>query len=135
MSSIIETVADVDNTFLSRREIVCNFIGFAGKLKKIDAIDMMIKKFDLGDRIVIPVKMENHVGKTSITCKFYVYQDDKLAKEHVNPSIMKRLEKAKKAKDEAASAKTEEGEKAKDEAASAKTEDNTKGDKDDKKGE
>jgi len=32
--SIIETITDVDNTFLSRRELTCNFTGLGGKLKK-----------------------------------------------------------------------------------------------------
>ncbi len=31
--SLIEAVSDVDNTFLSRREITCNFVGLGGKLK------------------------------------------------------------------------------------------------------
>jgi len=32
--SMIETVNDVENSFLSRREITCNFQGLGGKLKK-----------------------------------------------------------------------------------------------------
>lgn len=30
----MQVVSDVNNTFLSRREIVCEFPGLAGKLKK-----------------------------------------------------------------------------------------------------
>ena len=45
--SIISTVTDVDNTFLSRREITCDFTGLAGKLKKLEAIDMITKEFKL----------------------------------------------------------------------------------------
>ena len=43
--SIIETITDVDNTFLSRRELTCNFAGLAGKLKKLEAVDMVTKEF------------------------------------------------------------------------------------------
>ena len=32
--SMIETVSDVKNSFLSRREITCNFQGLGGKLKE-----------------------------------------------------------------------------------------------------
>ena len=37
--SLIEILTDTDNSFLSRREIVCDFRGLGGKLKKTDAID------------------------------------------------------------------------------------------------
>jgi ribosomal protein S24E len=92
---MIETVNDVNNTFLSRREITCTFAGIGGKLKKIEAIDMITKKFKLEDKIVIPIEMRNHTGKPSITATFYVYDDENLAKQHINPVIFKRLEKAK----------------------------------------
>ena len=93
--SMIETVNDVKNTFLSRREITCTFAGVGGKLKKLDAIDMIKKEFKLDDKIVIPIEMRNHTGKPSITGTFYVYDDENLAKQHINPVIFKRLEKAK----------------------------------------
>ncbi|MEK0318534.1 MAG: hypothetical protein QQN43_03065 [Nitrosopumilus sp.] len=98
--SLIETVSDVNNTFLSRRELICNFVGLGGKLKKIEAIDMISKEFKLDGKIIIPMKLQNHVGKPLITGTFYVYDDEKLAKQHVNPVIFARLEKAKKPAEE-----------------------------------
>ncbi len=97
---LIETVSDVNNTFLSRRELICNFAGLGGKLKKIEAIDMISKEFKLDGKIIIPMKLQNHVGKPLITGTFYVYDDEKLAKQHVNPVIFARLEKAKKPAEE-----------------------------------
>lgn len=105
--SVIETLSDVDNTFLSRRELVCNFNGLAGKLKKIEAIDMISKQFKLDGKVVIPIRLKNHVGKPLVTGTFYVYSDENLAKQHVNPTIFARLDKVK-----AALAKKEEEEKA-----------------------
>ncbi len=99
--SLIETVSDVNNTFLSRRELICNFVGLGGKLKKIEAIDMISKEFKLESKVIIPIKLQNHVGKPLITGTFYVYDDEKLAKKHVNPVIFARLEKAKKPAEEA----------------------------------
>ena len=99
--SLIETVSDVNNTFLSRRELTCNFAGLGGKLKKIEAIDMISKEFKLDGKVIIPIKLQNHVGKPLITGTFYVYDDEKLAKQHVNPVIFSRLEKAKKPAEEA----------------------------------
>ncbi len=93
--SIIETITDVKNTFLSRREITCNFAGLGGKLKKLEAVDMITKEFKLDGKVVIPMGLKTHVGKPLITGTFYVYDDEGLAKRHVNPTIFSRLEKTK----------------------------------------
>jgi len=93
--SIIETITDVDNTFLSRREITCNFAGLGGKLKKLEAVDMVTKEFKLDGKVVIPIGLKTQVGKPMITGTFYVYDDEVLAKKHVNPTIFSRLEKTK----------------------------------------
>jgi len=103
LMSLIETVSDVTNSFLSRRELVCNFTGLAGKLKKLEAIDMITKEFKLDGKLVLPIKMKNHVGKTLITGTFYVYEDEKLAKAQVDPTVFSRLEKAKDPAEEKAS--------------------------------
>jgi len=103
--SIIETIADVDNTFLSRRELTCNFTGLGGKLKKLEAIEMITKEFKLDGKVVIPMGLKNHVGKPLITGIFYVYDDEALAKRQVNPTIFSRLEKTKAKLAEAETAK------------------------------
>ncbi len=101
--SLIQTISDVNNTFLSRRELTCNFTGLAGKLKKLEAIDMISKEFNLNDKFIIPIRLKNQSGKSLITGTFFVYDNEELAKKHVNPTIFSRLEKSK--------AKSEEGEK------------------------
>ena len=63
---------------------------------------MIKKEFKLDDKIVIPIEMRNHTGKPSITGIFYVYDDENLAKQHINPVIFKRLEKAKTANEKPA---------------------------------
>ena len=93
--SIIETIADVNNSFLSRRELTCNFAGLAGKLKTLEATDMITKEFKLNDKVVIPMRLRTQVGKSHITGTFYVYDDEGLAKKHINPTIFSRLEKSK----------------------------------------
>ena len=105
--SMIETVSDVNNTFLSRRELTCNFAGLGGKLKKLDAIDMITKEFKLDGKIVIPINMTSHVGKPLMTGTFHVYEDEQLAKKQVNPTIFARLDKAKKKVEEAQAAEQE----------------------------
>ena len=98
--SMIETLSDENNSFLSRREITCDFRGLGGKLRKLEAIEMITKEFKLDGKIVIPIKLQNYTGQPKITGTFYVYDDEKLAKEQVNPIIFERLEKAKKAGEE-----------------------------------
>jgi len=93
--SIIETITDIDNTFLSRRELTCNFTGLGGKLKKLEAVEMITKKFKLDGKVVIPMGLKNHVGKPLITGTFYVYDDEALAKRQINPTIFSRLERTK----------------------------------------
>ena len=107
--SIIEKLSDTDNQFLSRREIVCDFRGLGGKLKKTDAIDMITKEYKLDGKTVLPIRLKNHTGRPIITGTFYVYDDEELAKKQVNPTVFKRLEKAK-AKPAEAEAKPAEAE-------------------------
>jgi ribosomal protein S24E len=93
--SIIETITDVSNSFLSRRELTCNFAGLGGKLKSLEAVDMITKEFKLDGKVVIPMRLRTQVGKSLITGTFYVYDDEGLAKKHINPTIFSRLEKTK----------------------------------------
>ena len=106
--SIIQTLSDVNNTFLSRRELTCDFAGVGGKLKSMEATDMITKEFKLDGKIVIPMRLKTHVGMSKVTGIFYVYDDEGLAKKHINPTIFSRLEKTKAKIDEAAKAAAEE---------------------------
>jgi len=103
---IIDAITDVDNTFLSRREITCNFAGLGGKLKSSEATDMITKEYKLDGKVVIPMRLRTHVGKSHVTGMFYVYDDEGLAKKHVNPTIFSRIEKAKTKIAEAQAAET-----------------------------
>ena len=118
--SMIETLSDENNSFLSRREIICDFKGLGGKLKKLEAIEMITKEFKLDGKIVIPMKLQNSAGQPKITGTFYVYDDEKLAREHVNPIIFDRLDKAKSPKEEKKDEKAADAEPAKADAEPAK---------------
>jgi len=98
--SMIETLSDENNSFLSRREIICDFKGLGGKLKKLEAVEMVTKEFKLDGKIVIPMKLQNYTGQPKITGIFYVYDDEKLARKHVSPIIFDRLDKAKNPKED-----------------------------------
>ena len=129
--SMIETLSDENNSFLSRREIICDFNRLGGKLKKLEAIEMITKELKLDGKIVIPIKLQNHTGQPKITGTFYVYDDEKLAREHVNPIIFSRLDKAKNPSEEKKDEQVADAEPAKADAEPAKADAST--DKPDKK--
>ena len=56
---------------------------------------MVTKEFKLDGKVVIPMRLKTQVGKPVVTGIFYVYEDEALAKKHVNPTIFSRLDKAK----------------------------------------
>jgi len=118
--SMNETLSDEKNSFLSRREIICDFKGLGGKLKKLEAVEMITKEFKLDGKIIIPMKLQNHTGQPKITGTFYVYDDEKLAREHVDPTIFARLDKAKSPKEEKKDEKAADAEPAKADAEPAK---------------
>src|SRR5713226_2949169 len=93
--SMIEVTRDEKNLLLSRREITCVFKGLAGRLKKLEATDMITKQFNLEGKLVIPIILRNETGRPMISGTFYVYDDENLAKRHLKAAIFKRLEKAK----------------------------------------
>ena len=124
--SMIETLSDEKNSFLSRREIICDFKGLGGKLKKLEAVEMITKEFKLDGKIVIPMKLQNHTGQPKITGIFYVYDDEKLAREHVNPTIFARLDKAKSPKEEEKDDKAADAKPAKADAPTDKPDTKTK---------
>lgn len=104
---MIQTIKDENNALLSRREIVCSFKGLGGKLKKSEAVDIVTKEFSLNEKVVIPIRLKNETGMTNITGTFFVYEDEKLAREHINPTIFRRLDKVKAAEEEAKKAAEE----------------------------
>ena len=110
--SVVDKVSDANNALLSRREITCDFAGLGGKLSRLDAVEMVSKEYGLDGKTIIPMRLRNHVGRPSITGLFYVYEDESLARKHVNPTIFARLEKsrAKKAEEAAAGSASSEGE-------------------------
>jgi len=106
--SMIETLNDVNNSFLSRREITCNIRGLAGKLKRSEAVDMITKEFNLDGKTVIAINLKNQTGRVHTLGTFYVYDDEDLAKKQINPVIFERMEKQKKKESEKADAPAEE---------------------------
>jgi ribosomal protein S24E len=93
--SMIDVTCDVKNDILSRREITCTFKGLAGKLKKLEAVDVVSKHFKIDGKVIVPIKLQNETGRPMVSGTFYIYDDEKLARQHIKPAIFARLDKAK----------------------------------------
>jgi ribosomal protein S24E len=93
--SMIEVTSDVKNDLLARREITCTFRGLAGKLKKPEAADMISKQFNITGKVIVPIILKNETGRPMVSGTFYIYDDEKLARQHLKPAIFSRQEKAK----------------------------------------
>src|SRR5579864_2364953 len=93
--SMIDVTRDVKNDILSRREITCTFKGLAGKLKRLEAVDVVSKHFKLDGKVIVPIKLQNETGRPMVSGMFYIYDDEKLARQHVKPAIFARSDKAK----------------------------------------
>jgi len=93
--SMIDVTRDVKNILLARREITCTFKGLAGKLKKLEAVDVVSKHFKLDGKVIVPIKLQNETGRPMVSGIFYIYDDEKLARQHVKPAIFQRIDKAK----------------------------------------
>ena len=92
---MIDVTRDVKNDILSRREITCTFKGLAGKLKRLEAVDVVSKHFKLDGKVIVPIKLQNETGRPMVSGTFYIYDDEKLARQHVKPAIFARSDKAK----------------------------------------
>jgi len=89
----------VKNEFLGRRELVCDFEGAAGRLRRPEAVEAVRAEHGLEGKLVVPVRLQNHVGRTHVTGTFFVYEDEASARAHIDPSIMARIEKSLAAKE------------------------------------
>jgi len=111
---MIDVTRDVKNDILSRREITCTFKGLAGKLKRLEAVDVVSKHFKLDGKVIVPIKLQNETGRPMVSGTFYIYDDEKLARQHVKPAIFARADKAKAGSEKAEDVKEAPAEKAED---------------------
>jgi small subunit ribosomal protein S24e len=114
----IVTLEDRKNTLLNRREVKALFKGAAGKIKKTEAAEKMASQLNVDKKQVIPMNLICHTGMTDVHAVFYVYDDEKAAKQLPRYRLLRTLskEERKKLLDDEKAAKL----KAKQEAAASK---------------
>ena len=87
----IVTLEDKTNELLKRREVKCLFKGFAGKLTRKEAVQMLAKELKLDKKFVLPISLMCKTGMNDINCTVYVYDDEYLAKKHLPKYIFMRM--------------------------------------------
>lgn len=83
-------LSDTTNTLSNRREIKLMFKEQAGKLKRIEAAEIVAKKFGLNAKCVVPISMKNERGKRDLVAKFYAYDNEDTIKKQLPKYILLR---------------------------------------------
>jgi ribosomal protein S24E len=80
LSTDLLIVRDHNNSLLNRREIQVIMKYAAGKLKRIDAADLIAKRYNVDKNTVIPMSLLCQTGKQDFHGKFYIYDNEGQAK-------------------------------------------------------
>ncbi len=73
---------DRNNMLLERRELTVLLKNVAGRIKKSEAAALVAKQHFTG-KAVLPISMTCVKGKIDVLATFYVYEDEKTAKDHL----------------------------------------------------
>jgi small subunit ribosomal protein S24e len=77
------TLEDRKNHLLDRREIKTVLKNAAGKIKKIDAVEILAKQLNVEKKTVIPITFKCQTGKTDVRATFCIYNTEEEAKKQL----------------------------------------------------
>ena len=83
MSLEVVILEDHNNTLLNRREIKSVLKNSAGKVKRVDAADMIAKQLNIDRNVIIPISMKCETGKSDTYATMYIYNDEDEAKKQL----------------------------------------------------
>jgi small subunit ribosomal protein S24e len=83
LSFQFNTLEDKSNLLLNRRELRISLRNAAGKISKIELIKMLSKNFNVDEKKIFPISMDNEKGKTDVKTTIFIYEDSDLAKSHL----------------------------------------------------
>jgi small subunit ribosomal protein S24e len=72
-----------DNALLNRREIKTLLRNSAGKIKRVDAADIIAKQLNVDRNLTIPINMKCETGKSDIHATMYIYNNEEDVKKHL----------------------------------------------------
>lgn len=77
------TLEDRENALLSRREIKAVIKNSAGKIKRIDASEMLAKQLKIDKENVVPISISCKTGLPDTVCSFYIYRNSQDAEKQL----------------------------------------------------
>jgi small subunit ribosomal protein S24e len=72
-----------NNALLNRREIKSLLKNSAGKIKRVDAADIIAKQLNVDRKLTIPINMKCETGKSDIYATMYIYNNEEDVKKHL----------------------------------------------------
>lgn len=83
MSLEVVILEERDNALLNRREIKTLLKNSAGKIKRVDAADIIAKQLNVDRNLTIPINMKCETGKSDIHATLYIYNNEEDVKKHL----------------------------------------------------
>jgi small subunit ribosomal protein S24e len=72
-----------NNALLNRREIKTLLKNSAGKIKRVEAADIIAKQLNVDRNLTIPINMKCETGKSDIHATMYIYNNEEDVKKHL----------------------------------------------------
>lgn len=83
MSLEVVILEERNNALLNRREIKTLLKNSAGKIKRVEAADIIAKQLNVDRNLTIPINMKCHTGKSDIYATMYIYNNEEDVKKHL----------------------------------------------------
>lgn len=83
MSLEVVILEERNNALLNRREIKTLLKNSAGKIKRVDAADIIAKQLNVDRKLTIPINMKCETGKSDIYATTYIYNNEEDVKKHL----------------------------------------------------
>jgi small subunit ribosomal protein S24e len=83
LSLEIVILEERNNALLNRREIKTLLKNSAGKIKRVDAADIVAKQLNVDRNLTIPINMKCETGKSDIYATMYIYNNEEDVKKHL----------------------------------------------------
>ncbi len=83
MSLEVVILEERNNALLNRREIKSLLKNSAGKIKRVEAADIIAKQLNVDRNLTIPINMKCETGKSDIYATMYIYNNEEDVKKHL----------------------------------------------------
>ncbi|MBD0359969.1 MAG: hypothetical protein ICV56_04585 [Nitrososphaeraceae archaeon] len=83
MSLEVVILEERNNALLNRREVKTLLKNSAGKIKRVEAADIIAKQLNVDRNLTIPINMNCETGKSDIYATMYVYNNEEDIKKHL----------------------------------------------------